>query len=412
MLASSMRRLVLPAALLLAACTRPSAPPVTAPSAAPPPDARAPAAVSDAAVRADVAPDAYVPRIPCRSALTFPPPRVAAPTSYAARRATAPAVVRACEVAARATRQRLATVLADYRDDDDRSRVSEPLVTCADAGEGAWTFSVTVGRRRPGELENEFVYPVTLRAVYVTAAGVARPSARTVSLVLGAAHFAHFATVADVGVFEWDGDGRAELFFREAHEQEENNNDAARATRWWIFTAAGATPPREYAREAAGASWIDDYDGDARPDLLLRSPWVAVGPCGLSTVDNDGPKPLLHATADGRFVEDDVSHAWLASQCPARPHDLFDGLGVDDAPASSQPQFRVACARLYGVSADEVAARVERTYPPAPSADVESPAYCYPREELVRVARVDPPGAFRLGCAGVMTTQELLDLGW
>jgi len=104
---------------------------------------------------------------------------------------------------------------------------------------------------------------------------------------------------------------------------------------------------------------------------------------------------VLHATAEGRFV-DDASHAHLARQCPERPADLFDGIASNgDTTRAQQPQFRVACARLYGASADEVAAAVERTWP-APPDGGESPAWCYPREQLVRVARVDPPGAFRL----------------
>jgi hypothetical protein len=52
---------------------------------------------------------------------------------------------------------------------------------------------------------------------------------------------------------------------------------------------------------------------------------------------------------------------------------------------------------IFLANAAEVAARVARAWPEGPDGG-QSPAWCFPREELVRVARVDPPGAFRLSC--------------
>lgn len=392
--------------LLCAACVRPPSTLRSAPRTEPVADVSKP----DDAIALDVAPadadreDVAAPRSAdvCRSGLAMPAPRVTErANAFAPRPATAPSVLRTCESFTLATRARLSVAFESFNE-FDRAHSLDPLIICADAGDGAWTFSVTVGRRRPAALEGEYVYPVTLRPVFVTASGEARVSARALSLVISNAHFTHAVVATDVGVFDWSGDGRGELFYRQSHEQEENQNAVARASRWWAFAAVGSAAPSEFARAAANAANIADYDGDGRPDLLLRSPWVVVGPCGLSDVDNIGPRPLLHSVAGGRFIEDDVSHAWLAAQCPVRPTSLFDGLGVDhdERPHFDQPQFRVACARLYGASADAVAAQVAATYPPAPDGG-DSPASCYPRDELASAARVDPPGAFRLSCDGV-----------
>lgn len=397
--------------LLCVACVRPPSSPRSAPHTEPTPDASTPA--SDAstptsdAISLDAAPadalgedTAAQPSLnTCRSALAMPPPRVPERAdAFAPRPATAPAVVRTCESFARATRHRLSVAFETFNE-FDRAHSLDPLLLCADAGDGAWTFSVTVGRRGPAALEGEFVYPATLRPVFVTAAGEARVSSRALSIIISNAHFTHAVVATDVGVFDWSGDGRAELFFHQSHEQEENQNSVDRASRWWTFAATGSASPREFARAASNAANIADYDRDGRPDILLRSPWVVVGPCGLSDVDNIGPRPLLHSVTDGRFVEDDVSHAWLARQCPERPTSLFDGIGVDhdEWPNFDQPQVRVACARLYGASADTVAAQIAATYPPAPEGG-DSPASCYPRDGLTSAARVDPPGAFRLSC--------------
>ncbi|MFO0610618.1 MAG: hypothetical protein U0324_46075 [Polyangiales bacterium] len=404
-----MRRPVCLAALLVAACTRTPAPPAPRPAPAPPADA-SPAA-RDAASAPDVypAPDAPAPTPdavaapaprpngPCRSALAMPAPATDAATSFAPRPPTAPAVLRACAAQAELTRARLAPALRSM-EAGGRRAVVESLTPCADAGDGAWTFDVSVRRPREASVPGTRVYPVDLRAVYVAADGATRVAAAGVTLAVSGAQFAHTVSAAEVGVFDWDGDGRAELFFRELHEQEESGNEAARQNRWWAFAAPGAEAPREFAPEAARAVAIRDVDVDGRPDLELRSPWVAVGPCGIADVDNFGPTLVLHSVAGGRFVEDEVSHAWLARQCPERTTHYFRGLREDGmTPVARQPQTLVACARIYGDTAAEVAARVARTWPTGPDGG-QSPAWCFPREELVRVARVDPPGAFRLSC--------------
>ncbi len=327
----------------------------------------------------------------------MPAPATDAATSFAPRPPTAPAVLRACAAQAELTRARLAPALRSMAASARRA-VVDSLTLCADAGDGAWTFDVTVRPPREASVPGTRLYPLDLRAAYVAPDGATRVASVGATLAVSGARFAHTVRAAEVGVFDWDGDGRAELFFREAHDQEENGNDVARQNRWWAFAATGAEAPREFAPEAARAMAIRDVDVDGRPDLELRSPWVAVGPCGIGDVDHPGPTLVLHSVAGGRFVEDEVSHAWLARQCPERTTHYFRRLGEDgDTPAEWQPQTLIACARLYGDTAGEVAARVARTWPAGPDGG-QSPAWCFPREELVRVARVDPPGAFRLAC--------------
>lgn len=359
------------------------------PPVAPPPIARAASAV-DASVNAP----APVADAPCRSAHALPeggfsPPAIAAPT--------APAVVRACDATTRALRRRLEALLGPL-DADSRSTLIAPLAQCYAAGAGAWTFAVAQATTSVPDESTGRVFAVRVRPVYLAADGVAHPGAAVLRVEAGVSQFVETVAVDRVGVVDWDGDGRGELYLHESHAQEEGGAEPSRLERWWTFTARDATP-REYTALAARAAFILDVDGDRRPDLLLRSPWIAVGPCGIAEVDNPGPLVAMHARPDGAFDgDDDVAHAWIARACNERPSPLL--VPVPEAPDPTdlrwQPSFRVACARWWGRSADDVAAEITRTYP---RDEASNPYLCFPREELLRIARIDPPSAFRLTCA-------------
>ena len=144
---------------------------------------------------------------------------------------------------------------------------------------------------------------LTTFAITDTAVGLA---GTTAGLAIATQSLFHHVTLDGVGVFDWDRDGRAELYFHESHSQHESGPDVARLERWWTFTARDDSP-REYAPPAARATRIEDVDGDGRPDLVMRSPWVTAGECGLAGVDTPGPGLLLHSLPDGTFSSDDAA---------------------------------------------------------------------------------------------------------
>lgn len=357
-------------ALSLAACRSTPPPPAPAPVVAPP----VVAACSAEGALAPHADDAPAP----------------APAAGAA-------VIRACGLVTEATRRRLTPLFAAVARERATTLLA-PLVRCYGAAEGAWAFAVARAVRVPLPDAGGYTTEVDVRPVYVSADGRQRPGATLLRLTTSTARFAELVSVADVGVFDWDGDGRAELYFREGHEQEENGNEVGRRERWWTFAARGTAAPTEFAPEAARAVRVADVDGDQRPDLVLRSPWVAVGPCGIGDVDFPGPMLLLHSLRGGDFSGDDAAaHGYVARQCRERPARLIEGDPDNDHPAD-QAGYRVACARWWGRSAAQVAAEINRTYPPTPDGG-DPPLRCFPQEELLRLAAIDPPQEFRLRCA-------------
>jgi len=173
------------------------------------------------------------------------------------------------------------------------------------------------------------------------------------------------------------------------------------ALAWVLAVACRASSPPPVAFVApAVAPAIRDVDGDGRPDVVLRSPRVAVGPCGMPDADDPGPLSVLHARPDGSFSPDDATaQAFIAHLCRERPTALFapwvDAQG-EERPFED-PSHRVACARWWGRSAADVAAEVERSFPATVDADAP-PLPCFPKSEMLRLAAIDPPQAFRLRC--------------
>ena len=382
-----MRRLLpaFVAATVVVACrTAPSPPPPAAPVAPLPPRVALPVAPAPPAAPV------------CRSALPFsptpddaPPPPPAAPVG--------PVVTRACDLAVRALHRRLDPI-AGVLGEGWRDTVLGPLARCYGAGEGAWTFVVERGALRPPDEFHERTVSLDVRPIYLSADGSAPRAGTTLHLAGSTGVFFHAISLDQIGVFDWDGDGRGELYLHESHEQHENGNEVARLERCWTFNARDVAV-REHAPEAARAVRIADVDGDGRPDLVLRSPWVDVGPCGLADIDFPGPLLLRHSRPDGTFAADDAAaHGFIAHQCRERPEGLIPATTSDgpDTP-DTQPSYRVACARWWGRAADDVAAEVTRTYPEVPDGG-DAPLPCFPRAELLRLAHIDPPLPFRLTC--------------
>lgn len=358
-----------------------------------PPATAQPVVAAVAPVDAPPAAPAATATAPCRSALPFTAAPEAAPAPPPA--PTDPVVLRACEAAVRPARARLAALLRPLAP-DARAPIVDELTRCLGAGAGAWAF--VIDRAETARNDAELTFTIHVRPVYVAPGGAMRRAGVALRIAAGTSSFVHSIEHRDVGVFDWDGDGRGELYFREEHSQHENGNAVARLDRAWTFAARGAEV-REYAPEAARATAIRDVDSDGRPDLLLRSPWVDVGPCGIDDVDYPGPRLLLHSRPDGTFSADDEgAQGFVAHQCRERPAALISvPAGGGEMATADEPSYRIACARWWGRTAADVADEVTRTYPETPDGGDE-PLRCFPRAELLRLAAVDPPQAFRLTC--------------
>jgi hypothetical protein len=279
------------------------------------------------------------------------------------------------------------------------------VLGCHHAGEGAWTLEIVSSLAKMQEDDSGLdpssrgtIASMQVRPVYVQPTGAAVPGPSTLELTGGTGHFILHTTVFAPRSFDWDGDGRAEFYFQISHAQEENNAEATQQDRFHTFTLRDGAV-REFIPAASQALRIEDVDGDGRPDLVLKSPWVVEGPCGISSVFYPGPERLLRSLPGGQFsASDAVAQGFIAHQCRVRPARLLinaavDGSGSDEA----SPPLTVGCARWWGRSADEVVRELKDTYPD-PSGPDARVFGCYPLAELERVARLDPPEAFRLSC--------------
>jgi hypothetical protein len=327
----------------------------------------------------------------CRSTLSFVPAHDA---PVATPLATAPRVLGACEALAASSRKRAARFIRPLSD-EGRAETFDPLVRCYSAGEGAWTFEITSGRSTRTASDDGDVFALSVRPVFIQPNGITVASAVELQVTSGTAHFVLVTALRAPRTFDWDGDGRAELYFEQVHAQEENNAWVSRGDRFWIFTARGGV--REFNSAAMHANRIEDMNGDGRPDMVLESPWITAGPCGISEVYYPGPEVLLHSLPGGSFSSaDSTAQGFLAHQCRARPERVISASAIEKGEAAAYPPFLIGCARWWGRSAESIKEEIERTYPP--QADGGGDLGCFPRKELLRAALIDPPTDFRLTC--------------
>jgi hypothetical protein len=133
-----------------------------------------------------------------------------------------------------------------------------------------------------------------------------------------------------------------------------------------------------YPPAAAFAIWkLEDRDGDGRPDLVTSSPYASSR--GGST-PVFAPTLVAHALPDGTFsTTDAVAERVARTVCPARP--ALTTLRRPAPTTGEKDQHRIACARMWGASATDIAKQL--------SLDVAS------RSDWPHVLTLEPPITLR-----------------
>jgi hypothetical protein len=151
----------------------------------------------------------------------------------------------------------------------------------------------------------------------------------------------------DAHLFDFDGDGDPELFFKLVHRGYED-----RIVRRIFVTARGgqvvpygAAPPR--------VDELRDVDGDGRPDAVVGVEHGAFKGCNYCAGSTLRETFLAHARSDGSFsFTDEAARAFVRERCPARPA----GPLVHDDDGHSWRN--VACSRIWGVPRAVIVARL------------------------------------------------------
>lgn len=185
--------------------------------------------------------------------------------------------------------------------------------------------------------------------VFVTDAGVVTRAAP-----LSDTFYSAGPSEEQIGTFDLDGDGSEELL--------------AGIGKGAIlsFKDGKISPYSKYTGAPFRA--IVDVDQDSRPDLFLQHPYLAgdgIYSCGIRGgmgVVNFAIDLELFARSlpDGTFSTDDAAaQALTKHQCPGIPRHIVVK-DADGAYDNVKIRQRVACARLWGVSADNVTKALEK----------------------------------------------------
>ena len=165
----------------------------------------------------------------------------------------------------------------------------------------------------------------------------------------------HLVTMQRPKLYDFDGDGHAELFSREAHRVLQDHPEEGGLS---LTEAGGAvlltfrdgkiTPyPPAYDVSAFGITDMRDVDGDQRPDLFSLL-------YGMST----GPWRIAHTLADGTFSKTDaVAVRAMRDQCPS-PSTILLTVSATGAVDEDATKAAVACAMIRGENGRDVLSRL------------------------------------------------------
>jgi hypothetical protein len=188
-------------------------------------------------------------------------------------------------------------------------------------------------------------------------------------------------------LFDYDGDGEQELVWSVHTSVSEGADRHAGGVMTFkhgeIRALDGSASFAPYATE--------DVDHDGRPDLIGHAPYDGEGddsPSGF-TYTLRGPSLLLHSLANGAFSADDsVAKQYARRACPARVNAVFSTRDdVEGGPF-------VACARMWGVTAAQTRAAIDRQCASAAEVSSSRPyrrVLCGDTRVLHRWAALAPP---------------------
>ena len=147
-----------------------------------------------------------------------------------------------------------------------------------------------------------------------------------------------------------------------------------------------APSPNAYALPQVRIARVEDYDGDGRLNLVVRSPFHAEWGTaeGIAYLELLHLPLLAHSLPDGTFSESDgTAQAFARSSCPARPGELtLDPSSRERRVAAGR---QIACLRLWGESAQAVTARLRTVCRRFPEFDTDD-------ERVERKRAAYPPG--------------------
>ena len=141
---------------------------------------------------------------------------------------------------------------------------------------------------------------------------------------------------------------------------------------------------------------LEDVDGDGVLDIIdSHTYWRGDNCFGMSGTPGFGnPSVLWHALPEGGLsATDPIAAAFLRKRCSRPPAQLLVGGDIDWEVESME---RIACARAWGSTADEVIAQIRREWASLDAEDVRGERSCnIPRAAFEKRAHIDPPVTLR-----------------
>lgn len=218
--------------------------------------------------------------------------------------------------------------------------------SCTPTMGGAWALVLTGTTLPPAEAETT----CTVHVAFVDAAGVVHLGNDELGWTESAEMEGHGSVHFD-RFFDFDGDGTSEAIVQlDTHYYEDETHRT-----FLVAHRDGAVGPYPPAVDI-DVHEVVDVDADGRPDLVSIRRYWSGSDCGDEPPLEGTPAVLFHALPNGEFsATDDVAKTYLRTACPAAPARL---LGTDWPCGEQEARHAIACARIWGASADAVRTRL------------------------------------------------------
>ena len=192
--------------------------------------------------------------------------------------------------------------------------------------------------------------------------------------------------------FDYDSDGIDEL----AISIEELAFEARREGHVEVVTVHEGVivtyPPSETTSRVDS---IEDINGDGRPDLVSTAPYLLWSPFGIDGELVGGPPHVYRSLPDGSFSDSDpVVIAALSEACPGVSLVLLR-VGTSTRDSYDAGGRAVSCARIWGVSPEDIVAQLRDELPRACRSDPDYPCSALLSTLAEHARRLDPPQQLR-----------------